>query len=213
MYFNLVLMHWTNVLVKPPMPWVHRMKMTLSRVRLNSLSLTAWLCLVLLSVGSYAGERWVYLGDLHIPTTRATGKLSINLESLRSRDHHYEIWERIVFEADAAQPSAAPPGDDQPERLTLWAILCKRGVMAKVTERVAGSFDPRAESLRFYAPAPASSGAAVIETTCAEVRRGMSENGSVPANGTNREDRSTAPPELDYPPLIINDADFDEDVE
>lgn len=139
------------------------------------LILSAWLGLTFFPGRVSAGESWVHVGDLHYPATGAVGKLSINLDSLRRRARHYEIWERVVFEVAGERPPAAEADGDTAERITLWAIRCGRGTMAKVTERVAGAFRPRAESLRFFIPAPGAAGAAVIEVACKEVRRRSTE--------------------------------------
>lgn len=156
--------------------------------------------------GAWAEERWVHLGEVQLPAMRETGKIDLNLGSLRRREHHYEIWERTIFAADAAHQREATAGADMSERLTLWAIRCRQGAMAKITERLAGSFEPRTESLRFYVPAPDSSGAAIIDVACSEVRRGATENKSP---GVRRKEKSDTGPALDSPPSIFDDEGLD----
>lgn len=166
----------------------------------------ACLSFAFVSGTAFAQERWVFLGDLHVLSTHTTGKLSINLDSLRNRGKHHEIWERVVFEVDAAEKPPTLRGEDVPERLTLWAIRCKRGDMAKVTEKVGGSFEPRANPLRFHVPAPTSSAAAIIETTCAEV--GLQHpNNAESVQRLESPDTSDGRP-LAYPPsILIGDED------
>lgn len=172
-------------------------------MRPNLPSLGLWLLMACAPAGAVGGEPWVYLGDLRFPKTGMTGRLSLNLDSLRRRARHYEVWERVVLAADAAA------GGEGEERYTLWAIRCGHGAMAKVTERVAGSFEPRAEKLRFYVPAPDSVGATVIETACAEVRRGRGGNPPAPA-GDGAGAGPGARAGLDYPPTLLDDEDLDE---
>lgn len=168
-----------------------------------------WVCLTLLSGPVSANENWVYLGELEFPAARSTGKLSLNLGSLRSRKQHHEIWERIVFEPDPVRQSLALAGEKVPERLTLWAIRCRREAMAKLTEGVANSFEPRPEFPRFYVPSPASAGASVIETTCAEVLRRVGEKRALQATDEPQK-KSSAPATFDSPPSIADSDDFDE---
>lgn len=191
-----------------PFAWtvkIHNMPENVIRAKLQSISI--WICLSLLPCPGLAEENWVYLGELQLPTTRATGKLSLNLGSLRSRKQHHEIWERIVFEP--VRKSFALPSDNQPERLTLWAIRCRVGAMAKLTEGVANSFEPRPESPRFYVPSPASAGASIIETTCAEVRRRVSERRAMQDTETSKE-KPAQRNNFDAPPSIFDTDEFDE---
>jgi hypothetical protein len=51
------------------------------------------------------------------------------------------------------------------ERRTLWAIRCRLGELAKVTEGSGGAFEPRAKVLRYSTPLTNGAGAAVIEIT------------------------------------------------
>lgn len=159
------------------------------------------LSLALLAGNALANENWLYLGDYYARPIRAMGAFSLNLDNLRRREHHFEAWERLspLVEPYAIAGAAQPR---PPERLTLWAIRCRSGIMAKITEGVAGSFEPRAENLRFFLPAPESSGAAVIEATCAEVRRSSRNNQPVPIESSMMD----APPRrLDRPPSIAED--------
>lgn len=175
-------------------------------MRLIPLVSGAWLALTLALGSATAGEPWVYVGELHFPKKGVVGKLSVNLDSMRRRSRHYEIWERITFDAGPPGQSAAEEGTA--ERMTLWAIRCGRGAMAKLTERLAGSFLPRNEALRFHVPSPESSGAAVIETACAEARRRFAEDrlsqGQESPKGT-----SDAGAVLDRPPSVL-DEDLDD---
>lgn len=165
----------------------------------------AALGLGLLSVSSLADEAWVYIGDLQMVKSLARGKLSLNIDSLRRRATHYEIWERLVYEPDPARP-ASEWAEEMPDRHTLWAVRCRSGSLAKITERIAGAVEPRTELPRFYVPLPSSSGAAVIETTCTEVRRRANANKPVKA-----EEPVTAAPGLDRPPSIFDGDSFADD--
>jgi hypothetical protein len=53
--------------------------------------------------------------------------------------------------------------------VTLWALRCRRGELARLTERTDEGFEPRAESPRFFIPVPDSSGAALVEMACGEI--------------------------------------------
>lgn len=140
------------------------------RVRQLTVALAAGGCLGLFA-GVGAEERWEWLGDVEATASKPQGRLSINLDSLQRRSGHYEIWERIVFAPDAGRRSPDGASQAVAEHRTLWAIRCRAGEMARVTEGDDGSLAPRAESLRFYSPLPYSAGAAVIEVACGEARR------------------------------------------
>lgn len=168
---------------------------------MKSPSARTLLCLTLFYGGALANENWLYLGDYYARPIRAMGAFSLNLDTLRRREHHFEVWERLSPLAEShALPGVVAPA--QQERLTLWAIRCRSGIMAKITEGVAGSFEPRAESLRFFLPAPGSSGAAMIEATCAEVRRAPRKNQPTPVESARAD---AEPHRLDLPPEISQD--------
>jgi hypothetical protein len=154
----------------------------------------------------FALDRWVYLGDVKVQDSPARGRLSVNLDSLRKRARHYEIWERIVVEEDPRRPAAT---GTPPEQMTLWAIRCRFGEMAKVTSGSAGSFEPRAEPLRFYSPRPGSPGAGVIEATCAEARRLAAELRALQPQTQDRRPNPFAPDELQRPPSIFDENAFE----
>ncbi|MBK1681324.1 hypothetical protein [Rhodocyclus tenuis] len=155
--------------------------------------------------GAFADDRWVYVGDLQLPTTRATGKLSLNLASLRRRGQHYEIWERVVFEVDAAKRFITLASDAVPERRKLWAIRCRSGSLAVVTEGEPGAFEPRAEKLAFYVPAPTSADAAVIDIACSEARRLAAEQRTPTVS-----DDDAKKPALAFPPSLFESDGLDE---
>lgn len=145
-------------------------------------------------------ERWEYLGDVTATAARPAGRLSVNLDSLRKRSGHFEIWQKIEFLPDAAR-RGSDDGAEATMHLTLWALRCRFGEMAKVTEGAPGAFEPRARMLRFYMPLPEGADAAVIEVTCGEARRIATERraampeakiGKAPAAGGGLE----APPTL-----------------
>lgn len=159
------------------------------------------LSLALLSGNALANENWLYLGDYYARPIRAMGAFSLNLDNLRRREHHFEAWEKLSPRVESYAIAGAPQPRPQ-ERLTLWAIRCRSGIMAKITEGVAGSFEPRAENLRFFLPAPGSSGAAVIEATCAEVRRNTRKEQPMPIESTMVD---ATPRRLDRPPGIPED--------
>lgn len=167
------------------------------------------LSLALLSGNTPAEENWVYLGDYYAHPVRAMAAVSLNLDKLRRRDGYFEIWERLSPLSDIhALPAATQPR--QPERLTLWAIRCRSGVMAKITEGAAGSFEPRAEQQRFFLPAPASYGAAVIEATCGEVRRLAGENRPL---ATESEMANAPRRKLERPPSLLEDSTLESELE
>jgi hypothetical protein len=161
-------------------------------------------CLALLAGGAGASERWEYLGDVMATLTRPSGKLSINLDSLRRRAGHYEIWERIEFDPDSRQRQSTAVEEAVTEHRTLWAIRCRAGEMARVTEGGEGSFEPRPSVLKFYSPGPYSAGAAVIEIACAEARRLATEKKSSADDMPG--DKPRPEKALDQPPAI---AEFD----
>lgn len=168
---------------------------------MKSLANRTWPVLLLLCGSVLANENWLYLGDYYARPIRAMGAYSLNLDTLRRREHHFEAWERLTPLDD---PYAAPTRTETrpQERLTLWAIRCRSGIMAKITEGVGGSFEPRAEKLRFFLPAPGSSGAALIEGTCTEVRRSNGRNQRLPAESSLA---GASPQRLDLPPDISQD--------
>jgi len=176
----------------------------LRTTRLQRVLLVASVGLLFVCTGALADDRWVHVGDLQLPTTRATGKLSHNLASLRRRAQHYEIWERVVFEVDAAKRFITLASDAVPERRKLWAIRCRSGSLAVVTEGEPGTFAPRAETLAFYVPARTSSDAAVIDIACAEARRLVAEQRAAPAS------LAGAPKPLAFPPSLFESDGLDE---
>lgn len=158
------------------------------------------LSLALLAGNAPAQENWQHLGDYYARPIRAMGASSLNFDTLRRREHHFEVWERLTPLRDSyAVPAAAQPRPQA--QLTLWAVRCRSGVMAKITEGASGAFEPRTDNPRFFLPAPASSGAAVIAATCAEIRRRAQENRTPPV-ATGPTD---ATPGLDRPPAILED--------
>lgn len=177
-------------------------------MRIDHLSFGVALCLALSSATVSAGDRWVYLGDVDIAELAASGNLSLNLDSLRKRGRHYEIWERVLVEPEPGRRAPAGTPGTRSERRTLWAIRCRFGEMAKVTEGANGAFEPRAESPRFYSPRPDSPNAAVLETTCNEVRRIVAERRPAEPRGEAREQPPTGR-ELEAPPLIFDPDGFE----
>lgn len=167
------------------------------------------LSLALLSGSAFANENWFYLGDYYARPIRAMGAFSLNLDQLRRREHHFEAWEKLSPLVEPYAIAGAPQPRPQ-EHLTLWAIRCRSGIMAKITEGVAGSFEPRAENLRFFLPAPGSSGAAVIEATCAEVRRSPRKNQSPSIENSIAD---ATPRRLDRPPGIPADETLENEEE
>lgn len=159
------------------------------------------LSLALIYGHALAQENWVYLGDYYARPIRAMGAFSLNLDKLRRREQHFEIWERLTPLADIHAIPAATQAR-QPQQLTLWAVRCRSGVMAKITEGASGAFEPRTESPRFFLPAPASAGAAVIEATCAEVRR-MAQASRAARGESSLADAPR--PTLERPPAIPED--------
>lgn len=167
----------------------------------------------LLAGSAGAEERWEHIGDLEATASKPQGALSLNLDSLRRRAGHYEIWERIVYAADP-YPRRRPDAADEPpgEHRTLWAVRCRAGELAKITEGDAGSLEPRAEQLRFYSPLPYSAGGAVIEITCREARRLAAEKKQAPSDEAVGEKPPVARG-LEQPPSISDLDNLDDDVE
>lgn len=177
-------------------------------MRMNFLSCGVSLCLALTSATASAAQRWVYLGDVHVAELATSGRLSLNLDSLRKRGRHYEIWERVVIEPEPGRRGTAAAPGTVSERRTLWAIRCRFGEMAKVTEGTDGAFEPRAESPRFYSPRPDSPNAAVLDTTCAEVRRIVAETRPRKAREGSKDQPPTSR-ELEAPPMIFDPEGFE----
>lgn len=150
-------------------------------------------------------DRWVYLGDVRVRDTPARGRMSINLDSLRKRTRHYEIWERVVVDEEKRNGAAEAP----PDQMTLWAIRCRFGEMAKVTSGSAGQFEPRADPLRFYSPRPGSPGASVIDVTCTEARRLAAELRALQPQAPAPRSNPFAPDNLQQPPSIFDDNAFE----
>lgn len=154
-------------------------------------------CLALAAGAAPGQENWQAIGNFYARQTRTRATFSLNLESLRHREGHFEIWEKLTALSDPLIPTERPQ-----EMLTLWAIRCRSGMMAKITEGNAGSFDPRAPTLRFFLPAPASSGAAVITSTCTEVR---ARSRNARAVGEGDAEAKLPTDELVRPPTIGDD--------
>jgi hypothetical protein len=154
-------------------------------------------------------ERWDYLGDVAATATRPGGRLSVNLDSLRKRSGHFEIWEKVEFLPGGVRREAGDGGGDPTMHLTLWALRCRFGEMAKVTEGAPGAFEPRIRMLRFYMPLPGGADAAVIDAACGEARRIASERRAAMPEAAVRE----APPAgkgLEAPPALSNFDEFGE---
>lgn len=127
--------------------------------------------LTTLSGSPRAESNWLYLGDSEPSATWPTGQVSIDLGSLHRRGKHHEIWERTVFQLDASQRWTWLPSEDQPERRSLWALRCSRQAMALVSWGFAGTFEPRAEKLQYFVPAPGSAYSAILAASCQEILR------------------------------------------
>ena len=181
------------------------------RIRRSTAAAALCLGLGLAAMPASAAERWEHIGDLEATVSKPPGQLSLNLDSLRRRAGHYEIWERIVYVTDPLwrpKDGAEPPA----EHRTLWAVRCRAGELARITEGDASSLEPRAETLRFYSPIPYSAGAAVIEIACREARRLAAEKKPAAAD----EPVGDKPPVargLEQPPSISDLDNLDDDVE
>jgi hypothetical protein len=154
-------------------------------------------------------ERWEYLGDVTATAARPAGRLSINLDSLRKRSGQFEVWEKIEFLPGEVRRRAGDDAGDATMHLALWALRCRFGEMAKVTEGAPGAFEPRAPMLRFYTPLPGGADAAVIEVACGEARRIAAERRAAMPEAVVRE----APPAgsgLEAPPTLPNFDEFGE---
>ena len=154
-------------------------------------------------------ERWEYLGDVTATAGRPAGRLSVNLDSLRKRSGHFEIWQKIEFLPGMARRDAIDGDGGATMHLTLWALRCRFGEMAKVSEGTPGAFEPRARMLRFYMPVPGGADAAVLETACGEARRIASERRAAMPEAVVGE----APPAgsgLEAPPTLPNFDEFGE---
>lgn len=98
------------------------------------------------------------------------------------------------------------------ERRTLWAIRCRLGELAKVTEGSGGAFEPRAKVLRYSTPLTNGAGAAVIEITCREARRVAAASRPAPTADTPNEKPAPAPG-LKVPPSLFETDGLHEDDE
>ena len=174
-------------------------------IRVAHLKLLSAIALSLTSAIVTAGERWEYLGEVQPAIDGPRGRLSVNLDSLRKRSGHFEVWEKTVFEP--APGTVAGDGDGY--RLTLWALRCRFGELAKVTEGTPAGFEPRARLLRFYTPLPASAAAAILDAACGEARRLAAERRAGHAPVSRPESRGI-PGELAAPPKIGEVDEFGE---
>ncbi|MBI2307961.1 MAG: hypothetical protein HYU78_11740 [Rhodocyclales bacterium] len=160
--------------------------------------------------GTLAGERWLYLGDTAPSMSWPAAQISINLDSLRERGRRHEIWERTLFMPEPSQQWTWLPTDGPPERRTLWSIRCSRMAMAIITRGLAGSFEPRAEKLQYYVPAPGSADAAVLEATCGRVRPAAPATEAAPAEPLPADQRA-AWRILERPPAAYIDIEDEDD--
>lgn len=165
---------------------------------------------VLAPVVGPSPREWTLLGELYFPATATSGLVSLSFNDVRRRNGHYEVWERIRFLP--RKPGEALWLDDEgapKERLTLWAVRCGRGMMARLLEATDGAFGPRAEVLRFFAPLPESVGAEVMDALC-RVMRERAESGETPEALEARHFKKKQKG-FEAPPLILDAADLDED--
>lgn len=169
----------------------------------------ALLCSLTLAGTAGADERWLYLGDSAPSMSWPAAQISIDLASLRERGRRHEIWERTLFMPEPSQQWTWLPGDGPPERRTLWAIRCSRMAMAVITRGLAGSFEPRAEKLQYYVPAPGSADAAVLEATCGRIRRPAADAEAPPE--PLPEDQRAAWRILERPPPVFIDVEDEDD--
>ena len=154
-------------------------------------------------------ERWEYLGDVAATAARPAGRLSINLDSLRKRSGHFEIWEKIEYLPGGTRRETGDGGTTATMHLTLWALRCRFGEMAKVTEGAPGAFEPRIRTLRFYMPLPGGADAAVIDAACGEARRIATERRGAMPEASVRE-APDAGKGLEAPPTLSNFDEFGE---
>ncbi len=158
-------------------------------------------------------REWSLLGELYFPASATNGKISLSLEDIRRRGSYYEVWERVEFLPRKGVLGWLGDADAAKERLTLWAVRCGRGMMARILEANDGAFGPRAESLKFYVPIPESAGAAVVETVCYTMRQRAEANGTDEVLESRRFKKKMKQSGLDAPPMILDATDFDEEDE
>ena len=158
-------------------------------------------------------REWSLLGELYFPASATNGKISLSLEDIRRRGSYYEVWERVEFLPRKGVLGWLGDADAAKERLTLWAVRCGRGMMARILEATDGAFGPRAESLKFYVPIPESAGAAVVETVCYTMRQRAEANGTDEVLESRRFKKKMKQTGLDAPPMILDATDFDEEDE
>lgn len=149
-----------------------------------------------------AQSGWQAIGELHLAETRAVGQISLNLDSLRNRRTHYEIWERVRFVLPPeARRGIDLPSDNVPDRLTLWGVRCRSGTLARISWGESGSYTPRAEPLRFLLPGPDGIGRSIIDVACRAAAGRQLGDLSLGAPGENSPDVAPGKP-LDFPPLL-----------
>ncbi len=158
-------------------------------------------------------REWTLLGELYFPASASNGKISLSLEDIRRRGSYYEVWERVEFLPRKGVLGWLGDADTAKERLTLWAVRCGRGMMARILEANDGAFGPRAESLKFYVPLPESAGAAVVETVCTAMRQRAETSETAEVLENRRFKKKMKQTGLDAPPMILDAADFDEEDE
>ncbi len=165
------------------------------------------------SSGGVRVREWTLLGELYFPATAANGRLSLSLSDIQRRSSYYEVWERVDFLPRKGTLGWLADKDGPKVRLTLWAIRCGRGMMARIVEGSDGVFGPRVEALRFYVPLPESAGAATVEMVCNEMRLRAEANGTAEVLESRRFKKKMKQTGLDAPPMILDAADFDEEDE
>lgn len=168
--------------------------------------------LLMLAAAAAADGRWLYLGDTAPGFSWPAAQLSIDLDSLRERGRHHEIWERKVYLLEPGQEWLWQASDGPRERRTLWAIRCSRAAMAVVTRGLAGSFEPRPDKLRYYVPASGSADSAVLEATCGRVGKAATPVAEA-APEALPDDLRAAWRVLERPPPAFIEAADDEDDE
>ena len=147
---------------------------------------------------SFADQQRTLLGVITPLSGSTPGKLSIDLDTLRRRGGHYEIWSHLTF-----------PGEEMNERRTLWALRCRTGTMAKILEAHEGQFSPRESPLRFYLPSPESASAALIAEACREIMLRATAKDALQSPRSPYDAANQTPPAT-QPPNFLDPAGLDD---
>jgi hypothetical protein len=163
------------------------------------------LCGLLAGKAGAEEDRWTELAEIAASSLSPAAQVAIDLDSIRWRRKHLEIWERTRYQPLTRQTRYGTMVRNFPETRTLWAIRCPQRAIAIVALSSEGTFLPREERLNYQVPAPGSPGAMIVEKLCDEMKlRPPEEVG--PARPV-ADDPARRKWLLELPPTLANDDD------